>query len=429
MSVVVLEQFAGLRAADPAKTAVVIGGGIVGTCCALYLQRGGFSVTMVDPAEPGNSTAKWSCGQISVGEIVPLSKPGTVKQIPKWLMDQTGPLALRPAAIPRMLPWFLRFLSCSRQTRIDEISAAMASLTSRVFADYAPLLETCPEKDLIGQRPVLQLFDDAVALERERKHAAIRRLHGFPVQEVNAAEIADLEPVLAGRFSHGLLLPQWRFVSDTQGFIAALTESFIAAGGIRIRTKVDRIQEENGQATGVRLANGDSVAASKLVLAAGTGARRFFGQLGIDVPLEGVAGYQVLLPEPGVEFRNSVIYAGGGFCFTPITRGLQIGGTIEFAGRDAEPNFRRAEIILEKAKRLLPQLSTKGMEFGTGLRPLLPDTKPIIDRSRRLPNVLMAIGHGQLGLTLGATTGRLILELASQPTTSLDMTPFSAYRF
>jgi D-amino-acid dehydrogenase len=136
-----------------------------------------------------------------------------------------------------------------------------------------------------------------------------------------------------------------------------------------------------------------------------------------------------LLPQPEVEFRHSVIYADGGFCFTPMTRGLQIGGTIEFAGADAKPNFRRAEIILQKAQRLLPELNATDKEFGMGVRPFLPDTKPVIDRSRRLQNVLMAFGHGQLGLTLGATTGRLIAELASHRPTAQDLRPFSAYRF
>ena len=90
----------------PKEHAVVIGGGIVGTCCALYLQRNGYSVTLVDPAVAGDSTAKWSCGQISVGEIIPLSKPGILLKVPGWLMDQTGPLALRPSAMPGIIPWF-----------------------------------------------------------------------------------------------------------------------------------------------------------------------------------------------------------------------------------------------------------------------------------------------------------------------------------
>ncbi|MNP03660.1 Glycine oxidase [compost metagenome] len=166
-----------------------------------------------------------------------------------------------------------------------------------------------------------------------------------------------------------------------------------------------------------------------MVVAAGTGSRQFFGQLGVDIPLTGIAGYQAVLPTPEVEFRHSVIYADGGFCFSPMTRGLQIGGTIEFAGPNAEPNFKRADIILEKAKRILPELQTGDFEYGVGYRPFLPDTKPVIDRSSRLANVFMAFGHGQLGLTLGATTGRLIADLIAGRTPAQDLGPFRANRF
>ncbi|MEK8025939.1 NAD(P)/FAD-dependent oxidoreductase [Pseudaquabacterium rugosum] len=408
---------------------LVIGGGIVGTCCALSLQRAGHAVVMIDPAEPGDSTAKWSCGQISVGEIIPLSKPAIIQAAPGWLMDQTGPLAMRVGALPGILPWFLRFASNARKPRIHEISAALASLTRHVFADYAPLIEAAGDSRLIGQRPVLHLFGSAEAVAREHAYIARRRELGFASEPVGAAEIAELEPALAGRFQHGLLLPQWRFVSDTEGFIQAMTRCFEAAGGQRVRGDVHQILEDGGRASGVRLSGGATFSADQLVLAAGAGARRFFRQLGLNVPLQGVAGYQALLPDPGVDIRHSVIHAQGGFCFTPMSRGLQIGGTIEFAGHDAEPNFKRAEIILAKAKALLPQLNTRGVEFGVGHRPLLPDTKPIIDRCRRLPNVLLAVGHGQLGLTLGATTGRLITELATHGGATQDISAFSAYRY
>lgn len=411
------------------QKSVVVGGGIVGVCCALYLQKEGHQVWLIDPAEPGDSTAKWSCGQMAVSEIIPLSKPGILKRIPGWLLDQKGPLALRPSALPAMLPWFLRFVANARHSRIDSIARAMATLTHEVYRDYAALLSLCPDKSLLGQRPVIEVFDTPRGLEAERAHFELRETLGFHAETLDAASIADLEPALAGKFSHGLLFPDWCAVSDTKGFIAALTEAFIREGGTRIDIEAAALTEANTRANGVSLRDGRILPADHVVIAAGTGSRHFFQQLGVQVPLTGISGYQTLLPQPDVEFRHSVIYADGGFCFTPMTRGLQIGGTIEFAGPDARPNFQRAEIILQKARNLLPQLNISEKEFGVGHRPFLPDTKPIIDRSRRLNNVLMAFGHGQLGLTLGATTGRLIADLAAQRPTEQDLAPFSAYRF
>lgn len=417
------------RVAQASDQAVVIGGGIVGICCALYLQRDGWSVTLIDPAVAGDSTAKWSCGQLSVGEIIPLSKPGIVMKTPGWLLDQTGPLALRPRALPSLLPWFLKFLGNARHARIVDIANAMSTLTQHVFADYARLLDACDDKSLLVDRPIIEVFDGPAGVAHERAYNQLRRSLGFDSQELTAGEIGELEPALAGRFSHGLLLSQWRFVRDTEAFITALNQSFIDQGGRRIRAQVSRLDEAAGRATGVILDNGDSIAASQIVVAAGVGSRQFFRQLGVKVPLQPVAGYQALVRDPGVTFNHSVIYADGGFCFTPMTRGLQIGGSIEFVGNSTEPNFKRAQLILDKARRILPQLRTDQVEFGVGYRPLVPDTKPVIDRSPRLSNVTMAVGHGQLGLTLGATTGRLISDLAAGRTPDLDVTPFSARRF
>ncbi|MBK4771246.1 MAG: FAD-dependent oxidoreductase [Pantoea sp. Morm] len=411
------------------QKSVVVGGGIVGVCCALYLRKEGHQVWLIDPAAPGDSTAKWSCGQMAVSEVIPLSKPGILKRIPGWLMDQSGPLALRPAAVPAILPWFLRFVSNARHSRISTIAHQMATLTWEVYPDFAALLALCPDQTLLGQRPVIEVFDSARGLADERAHLQLREELGFKSEMLDATAIADLEPVLAGKFAHGVLFPDWCAVSDTKGFIAALTETFIRQGGVRIDAEADTLLESGETANGVRLRDGRSLPADHVVIAAGTGSRRFFAQLGVRVPLTGISGYQALLPSPDVEFRHSVIYADGGFCFTPMTRGLQIGGTIEFAGADAKPNFERAEIILKKARHLLPQLNVTDRELGVGHRPFLPDTKPVIDRSRRLNNVLMAFGHGQLGLTLGATTGRLIADLASKRPTAQDITPFSAYRF
>jgi len=409
--------------------AIVVGGGIVGVCCALYLQRDGHQVTLIDPAAPGDSTAKWSCGQMAVSEVIPLSKPGILKKIPGWLLDQNGPLALRPSALPGILPWFLRFLACARESRIVDISRQMATLTHHVYEDYAPLLNQCADKTLLGDRPIIEVFDNPAGLAHEQPHLALRRELGFASETLDAGAIAELEPALAGKFQHGLLFPDWRAVSDTEGFIAALTASFIAQGGVRLRAKVRQLDEAADQASGVTLDDGQRLAADHVVIAAGTGSRQFFGQIGAHVPLAGIAGYQVVLPTPAVEIHHSVIYADGGFCFAPMTRGLQIGGTIEFAGANAEPNFKRAEIILAKARKVLPQLDTARLEYGVGYRPFLPDTKPIIDRSPRLSNVCLAFGHGQLGLTLGATTGRLIADLVGGRTPAQDLTPFSASRF
>ncbi|WP_236645238.1 NAD(P)/FAD-dependent oxidoreductase [Pseudomonas sp. RIT288] len=303
------------------------------------------------------------------------------------------------------------------------------SLTHHVHADYALLLQGCTEQALLCEKPVIKLFESAAGMDQERPHLAFRTALGFKAEVLDAAAIADLEPALAGTFSHGLLFPDWCSVSDTEGFIAALTRSFIDQGGVRGRGQVKRLDEVVDHASGVTLNNGVRYAADHVVIAAGLGSRAFLHQLGVKIPLAGIAGYQVLLPTPEVTIHHSVTLPDGGFCLSPMTRGLQIAGTMEFARPNAEPNFKRTDIILEKARKILPRPQMANFEYGVGYRPYLPDTKPVIDRSTRLSNVFLAFGHGQLGLTLGATTGRLIAQMVAGRVPAKNLEPFSAARF
>ncbi|UYG08999.1 NAD(P)/FAD-dependent oxidoreductase [Halomonas sp. M4R1S46] len=412
-----------------APSTVVIGGGIVGICCALYLQREGMHVTLVDPAEPGDSTAKWSCGQMAVSEIIPLSKPGIIKKVPGWILDQKGPLALRPAAVPKLMPWMLRFMANARRSRIDQIAEELATLTAKAYEDYQPLLEKCDDKELIGSTPTLEVFDSLSGLRDEQTYISLRQKLGYKVESLGEKEISDIEPSLAGKFSHGLLLSDWRTVKDTEGFMVALTRSFVDQGGVRVQDTVKEIQSRQGKAERIVLDGGKELPADHVVVAAGNGSKAFFKTLGVKVPLMGIGGYQVVVRDPGIDLRHSTVYADGGFGFIPMSRGLQIGGTIEFAGENPEPNYDRAKIILDKAKRIFPSLNTADVEYGIGWRPFLPDTKPVIDKSPNLDNVYMAFGHGQLGLTLGATTARLITDMVQGRQSEQDLRPFRASRF
>jgi D-amino-acid dehydrogenase len=407
----------------------VIGGGIVGLCCALYLQREGRRVLLVDREAPGESTAKWSCGQMAVSEIIPISKPGLFKKVPGWLFDQLGPLSLRPAAIPQLVPWMVRFASNARMARIRQIAGELGSLTQHAFDDYAPLLDALDDSEVFNPNPPVQVFQSAQSHDEEKRYAAMLGELGFAVEDLTAEQIAELEPAIAGHFQHGVLLHDWRTVRDTESFLLKLTALFEARGGQRLTDTALDIECRDQSVAAIQLEQHGRLPVSNLVVAAGHGSRCFFRRLGVRAPLIGIAGYQALVQNPNVHLQRSIVYSDGGFGLVPMTRGLQIGGTIEFAGRSEVPNFERAHIILKRAREILPALDTTHTIYGAGFRPALPDTKPVIDRAPAADNAVLAFGHGQLGLTLGATTGRLVADLVAQRTPADSLAPFSLARF
>lgn len=407
----------------------VLGGGVVGLCCALYLQREGYSVSLLDELPPGQSTAKWSCGQMAVSEIIPVSKPGLFRKVPGWLIDRLGPLAIRPSALPQLLPWMVRFAANARMSRIRQIASELGSLSQRVYEDYAPLLSGLETEELFNPNPPVQVFKNAKTLTEDQHYARILRELGFVTETLTSAQIGELEPAVAGCFEHGVLLNDWRTVRDTEAFLRALNKRFLDAGGERVTDRVLDLDCSGDEVNAVLLEHGGRRSVSTLILAAGHGSRRFFGRLGIRAPLIAIAGYQVVVRDAGVELGRSIIYSDGGFGMVPMTRGLQIGGTIEFVGHDERPNFERSKVILKRAKEILPRLDSKSVEYGVGFRPALPDTKPVIDRVPGVHNAILAFGHGQLGLTLGATTGRLVADLVARRSPAVSLTPFSLSRF
>jgi D-amino-acid dehydrogenase len=169
-----------------------------------------------------------------------------------------------------------------------------------------------------------------------------------------------------------------------------------------------------------------------VVLAAGAFSGPLAEQLGTRVPLDTERGYHVTLKSPSVMPRVPLLEAAGKWFATPMTAGLRLAGTVEFAGLDAPPDWRRAEALLDQLPNLLPQLSHSDVGHADrwmGRRPSLPDSRPVIGRSPRFANAVLAFGHAHVGLTSAAMTGRLVAQLLTGESPSIDLSPFAPDRF
>jgi D-amino-acid dehydrogenase len=262
-------------------------------------------------------------------------------------------------------------------------------------------------------------------LRADQPDWARKRRHGIVCDELSGAEARALEPALGPGLAAGIVTPAWSHVSDPKAIWAGLL-GHLRARGVAVRAA---LATDIGTVGRVRLGTGEAIACDAVVVAAGAWSAELARQAGEPVLLESERGYNVTIQDAGVALGREVIFADQKFVATPLAIGLRIGGAAEFAGLYAAPNYRRAEALARLGASYLPGLSLAGGTRWMGQRPATPDSLPVLGPSRRRPDVVHAFGHGHLGLTLAATTGRLVADHFAGRAATLDLAPFAAARF
>lgn len=418
----------GQTALDVQKNIIVVGAGIVGVASALHLAREGWAVTVIDPEPPGSQTSYGNAGAISPQSINPMAGPGVLKQIPKWLLDPLGPLALRWGYLPRALPWLMKFVAAGTPARIARQSDALAELHRPVIDAHEELAEIAGVTDLIKRQGALTVYETQAAFDADAAGRARMVAAGHEIHELGPDEIAQLEPGLAPIFKRATFAPDSGHTVNP----GRLTEAYAGAarrlGAVFLQERALGFEMDGGGGGAVRT-DGGARPFDRLVIAAGAWSARLSKQLGDAFPLESERGYHIMLPKPGFTTRRPVSFNERKFMTTTMEAGLRLAGTVEFAGLEAAPNWGRADRLLTHAGAVFREVETAGVERWMGQRPATPDSLPVISGSPRHSNVFYAFGHGHLGLTAGAITGKHIASLVGGRAPAIDLAPFRIDRF
>ncbi|UCI19196.1 FAD-dependent oxidoreductase [Mesorhizobium sp. B2-1-8] len=407
----------------------VVGAGIIGVAIAYELQRRGKSVTLIDRDKPGLGASFGNMASIAVTEFMPASRPSVWAQMPKWLLDLEGPVRVRPSYLPRLTPWFLRFLEASRPSRVRELEAAGAALCKRVYDDLLPMLDAAGLSDMLTDEGCLSLYTDEAEFKADREHIEVLERFGFPHEVLGANALRALEPAITTKIGRAVLFPQNRSVRDPYRLVVSLAERFLALGGRMETGEVAGFDRSGDKLEAIRLKDGRRIAIPSAVLCAGAHTGRLSRLLAEHIPLETERGYHTQIMAPGISMRHSIIWPARAFMVTPTAGGIRVGGTVEMAGLDAPPDYRRAKVLVKRALEALPDLQANTTTEWMGHRPALPDTVPIIGPSAKTGGVYYATGHGHLGLTYAATTARLIADLATGKKPPIDLRPYRVDRF
>jgi D-amino-acid dehydrogenase len=408
---------------------VVVGAGIVGICCASYLQRDGHEITVLDPVSPGGSCSFGNSGSIHPGSCIPLAMPGVGRNVPSWLLDPEGPLRVDWLYLPAALPWLMKFLKAGRPAAAMAAAAALRALHEGTFDNYMPLLQAAPGGvDLLRRPGQLHVYESEDSFQHDQPVMAIRRRHDVKMEVLDGNAARAMEPALSPLVRRAVFFPEAGHCLNPERIVQVLAAALERRGGIVKRERVVAFERRAGGLTGLRT-EAASYQPDAVVLATGAWSAKLAAMLGQRIPVDTLRGYHVVFCDPGVETKMSILSVSGKFSATPMEMGLRCGGTIEIAGLEKKPDFRRAEIIARQAKRLFPALRTEPMTRWMGHRPGTPDSVPVIDRAVRVPNVYYAFGHGQTGLIGASTTGRLIADLVAGRKPVIDPAPYRAGRF
>ncbi len=409
-------------------TTVVIGAGIIGTAIAHDLQKRGRQVVLVDRDAPGKGASFGNMASIAVTEFMPASRPSVWRQIPGWMLDPEGPVRVRPSYMPKLVPWFLRFIAASRPSKLRALESQGAALCARSLDDTLALLRETGLADQISDEGCLSLYTDEAEFKADREHIEILERFGFPHEVIGRQAIKALEPELSDKIGMAVLFPQNRSMKDPYRLVLALADRFTAMGGRIERGEVtgflrgDRMRE-------VILKDGRRLAADEVVICAGAFSATLARMLDEPIPLETERGYHTQIMAPGISMKHSIIWPARAFMVTPTAGGIRVGGTVEMAGLDAAPDYRRAKVTVKRAREALPNLQCQDFTEWMGHRPALPDTVPILSASAKTKGLFYATGHGHLGLTYAATTAQVMGALITGAKPDLDLTPYRINRF
>lgn len=407
---------------------IVIGAGVVGLSVALALQGRGLSVHVLDRKGVAAEASGGNAGAFAFSDVLPLASPGILRKVPKWLLNPDGPLSIPLGYLPTILPWLLRFWRASWRDRVAASTLAQASLNRHSMDSLDRLIRDVRGEALLRREGQLALYGSRQSYLNALPGWAYRRDFGIAFEHLEGAEaIAEIQSGLSSEFQYATFTPDWLNVTDPSAYTDYLADTYRSRGG---KIEVAEVKAIVPSETGTVVRTDSALRSARhVVLCAGAWSHWLTRGLGDRIPLETERGYNTTLPAGAFDLRTHLTFGDHGFVVSRIGDGVRVGGAVELGGLSRPPRMTRADVMLAKAKRFLPDLVTESGVQWMGFRPSLPDSLPVIGRATSCPRVFYAFGHGHLGLTQSAGTADLVADLVADREPAINLHPFRPTRF
>ena len=404
----------------------IIGAGIQGVSNALFLQKKGFKVTIFDRDEPGSPVASYgNAGHFSPYACVLMNRPDILTDVPAMLLSSTGPLALKWNYVPKMIPWFLKFIRNCTTKKMMHTAKNMHQILDLALSAYDELFDEIDLEGLVEKKGILYIWNDQSLKSRELE-IRVRNELGVDQQVVSPKEIHDLEPNIKPFYHGGVYYKYGRHARNPKKILLKLFNLFLKKGGKFLKMNVQDINFDKEKP--IVQTETQKYIFDKLVITCGAFSKKLTDNLGEKIPLDTERGYHVHFKNCDHLLTRPVIFQNRGFGITPMEQGLRVVGTVEFGGLKNPLSKPRVKNLINNARYMLGNLPEHEDEW-LGFRPTLPDFLPVIGPSKNYKNIFYCFGHHHLGWTLGPISGKIISGMIAKENTNLNLSPYSSTRF
>ena len=412
---------------DTRPDLVVIGGGVVGLCCALAARRAGAAVRVLNHSGPRPSASWGNAGHIATEQVEPLASPKALASAPRRLFAFGGALDLRGADLAAWADFAARYVTASGQERFEAGRAALGRLMSLALPAWRRLAQSLGDAALVCESGHLVVWESAATAAAGQAAWASADTGQARFTPLKPAALAALAPRIKTPLAAGLRFQGTAQVRDPLLVLQSLRASLLAEGGALSEAKVTRLSHESSGLVLI-LDNGERIQPGRVLIAGGIGSGPLMRQTGHVAPLAAERGYHIEGPAGAWGELPPVVFEDRSMIVTRFGDRLRAASFVEFAASASPPDPRKWARLQRHARAVGLPLG-EDVQTWMGARPTLPDYLPAIGVSRRIPGLFYAFGHQHLGLTLAAATGEILADLLTGQAPPVDLAPFDIERF
>lgn len=409
------------------KPIIVIGAGMCGISTAIWLQRSGHEVILLDKGAPGMGASFGNAGLLAQWAVAPVTSPTLWREAPKLLLNPASPLFMKWAYFPKLLPWLSQFLSHANDAATRRIVSNLIPILGDAVDQHKSLVRGTDMERWVCDSKFSYAYTSKAHFEADVYAWRMKKLAGFVPTVITGEDVRESEPILGPKIQCLAVLEGQGHITNPGAYIAALTSYFTKNGGRFIQAEVRDFQKTDGRISRIETDQG-TFDCSKAVITAGIWSKDLMKKLNLRVPLETERGYHVIFENPSEMPRNPMMVTAGKFGVNPMDMGLRCAGTVELGDHHAGPSKAPIALLMRRAKEAFPNLTYSGTQEWMGFRPSTPDSVPLIGELGD-SGIYTGFGHQHVGLTAGPKTGRMIAQMINGQSPNIDMSPYAPERY